>query len=317
MTIATINDPVALQKLTQPGGYLEYSKASNPQAAGAISPVPILVFPASLHTSGPSRVHPLDISDQLHCQSPASSPSLLANFVRINAGDSLTTSTNATSQLFYVLSGKGTTRFGDCEIPFRQGDLFTLPAGPDAIHTADSDSVFYWVNDAPLLQYLGVTPTAPRFQPTLYLREESRTALAEAAADSMAAQRSRISVLLTNQEFPQTLTITHVLWAMLGILPVGANQLPHAHKSVAVDLILDCKPGCYTLVSEKADADGNLINPVKVPWESGGAFVTPPGYWHSHHNESGEPAYLMPIQDAGLHTYLRTLDIQFHRLNVV
>ena len=39
--------------------------------------------------------------------------------------------------------------------------------------------------------------------------------------------------------------------------------------------------------------------------------MTPPGLWHSHHNESGAPAHLMPIQDAGLHTYLRTLDIHF------
>jgi hypothetical protein len=28
-------------------------------------------------------------------------------------------------------------------------------------------------------------------------------------------------------------------------------------------------------------------------------------------NESGEPAWLLPIQDAGLHTYLRSLDIRF------
>lgn len=26
------------------------------------------------------------------------------------------------------------------------------------------------------------------------------------------------------------------------------------------------------------------------------------GYWHSHHNESGEDAHVLPIQDAGLHT---------------
>jgi len=306
-----------LEGLTRSGGYLEYSKASNPQASGAISPVPILTFPASLHASGPSCILPLDISKQLKSEGPASSPTLMASFVRINAGDSLATSANATSQLFYVLSGSGLTRFGEHEIPYRQGDLFTLPTGPDAVHAAEVDTVFYWVNDSPLLQYLGVTPAAPRFPATLYLREESRAALAGAAADPMAAKRSRISVLLTNEEFPQTLTITHVLWAMLGILPIGANQLPHAHKSVALDLILDCKPGCYSLVSEKTDADGNLINPIKVPWESGGAFITPPGYWHSHHNESGEPAYLMPIQDAGLHTHLRTLDIQFHRLNAV
>ena len=51
--------------------------------------------------------------------------------------------------------------------------------------------------------------------------------------------------------------------------------------------------------------------PIRVDWETGGGFVTPPGLWHSHHNESGTPAHLLPVQDAGLHTYLRTLDIRF------
>ncbi|HLH28529.1 MAG TPA: cupin domain-containing protein, partial [Acidimicrobiales bacterium] len=58
---------------------------------------------------------------------------------------------------------------------------------------------------------------------------------------------------------------------------------------------------------------GRIVDPVRVDWESGGAFVTPPGLWHSHHNESEEPARLVPVQDAGLHTYLRSLDIRFAR----
>jgi gentisate 1,2-dioxygenase len=41
------------------------------------------------------------------------------------------------------------------------------------------------------------------------------------------------------------------------------------------------------------------------------AFTTPPGLWHSHHNESGADAYLVPVQDAGLHNYMRTLAITF------
>ena len=310
---ATIRDP----ELSRDGGYLEYTKAANPLASGAISTIPIVQFPASLHTSGTSRIIPLDISDQLGCPAPASSPSLLASFVRVEAKSSLATPNRATSHLFYTLRGRGVTHFGDTVIHYQSGDLITLPCGPDAIHTADEDTVFYWVNDEPILRYLGAIPTHAKFEPTLYAQEDSRAALDEAANDPLAGQRSRISVLLTNTHFPQTLTITHTLWAMLGILPVGANQLPHAHKSVALDLIIESKPGCFTLVSEKVDDQGNLIDPIKVPWESGGAFITPPGWWHSHHNESGQPAYLMPIQDAGLHTYLRTLDIQFHRSNVV
>ena len=46
-------------------------------------------------------------------------------------------------------------------------------------------------------------------------------------------------------------------------------------------------------------------------WKSGASFITPAGYWHSRHNESGEDAHVLPIQDAGLHTYLRTLDILY------
>lgn len=306
----------ALSELQRDGGYLEYTKAANPIASGSIAPIPIVQFPSSLHASGPSRVIPLDISQQLGCEGPASSASLLANFIRIQAGNSLALANGGTSHLLYAIHGQGSVAFGDLDIPYRTGDLITLPCGTEIVPRADDDTVFYWVNDEPLLRYLGVTPTRAQFRPTLYGREESRAALHEAASDALASQRSRISVLLTNAHFPQTLTITHVLWAMLGILPIGANQLPHAHKSVALDLILDCKPGCYTMVAERVDDDGNLIDPIKVPWEGGGAFITPPGWWHSHHNESGEPAYLMPIQDAGLHTYLRTLDIQFHRSNV-
>ncbi|MFN9437177.1 MAG: cupin [Planctomycetota bacterium] len=302
--------------LTQDGGYLEYTKAANPIGSGTIPPIPIVQFSADLHASGPSRMIPLDSSEALRCQSPASSASLLASFIRIRAGERLTTGNQATSHLLYAIQGTGSVNFGSECIPYRQGDLITLPCGPEPTYIADEESVFYWVNDEPLLRYLGVAPMVPRFRPTLYPREESRAALHEAAADAFAAQRSRVSVLLTNARFPQTLTITHVLWAMLGILPVGANQLPHSHKSVALDLILECKPGCYTLVSERVDEHGNLIDPIQVPWEGGGAFITPPGWWHSHHNESGEVAYLMPIQDAGLHTYLRTLDIQFHRSNL-
>ena len=41
------------------------------------------------------------------------------------------------------------------------------------------------------------------------------------------------------------------------------------------------------------------------------AFVTPPGFWHAHFNEGNQPSYVLPIQDAGLQTYLRSLDIRF------
>ncbi|HEX7443200.1 MAG TPA: hypothetical protein VF320_04905, partial [Acidimicrobiales bacterium] len=120
-----------------------------------------------------------------------------------------------------------------------------------------------------------------------------------------------VSILLGNAAQPQTLTVTHTLWAMLGVLPADRVQRPHRHQSVALDLITECAPGCYTLVGHDVDDRGRIVDPIRVEWEGAGAFVTPPGLWHSHHNESGRPAHLVPIQDAGLHTYLRSLDIRF------
>jgi hypothetical protein len=40
-------------------------------------------------------------------------------------------------------------------------------------------------------------------------------------------------------------------------------------------------------------------------------FITPPGWWHSHHNETDSAAWVLPMQDAGLYTHQRTLDIRF------
>ena len=135
--------------------------------------------------------------------------------------------------------------------------------------------------------------------------------MAEVEAHPDAASRNRVSILLGNAAHPRTMTVTHTLWAMLGVLPAERAQRPHRHQSVALDLITECAPGCYTLVGRVLDERGRIVDPIRVDWEGAGAFVTPPGLWHSHHNESGRPAHLVPIQDAGLHTYLRSLDIRF------
>jgi gentisate 1,2-dioxygenase len=57
--------------------------------------------------------------------------------------------------------------------------------------------------------------------------------------------------------------------------------------------------------------DNKIVDPIKMLWKKNHAFVTPPGWWHSHHNESNICARVFPVQDAGLHTYMETLDINF------
>lgn len=309
--MTTADKKIQLKSLIENGIYYEYTKAADPVGSGAISQIPFADFDSELHKTGCTRIIPLDISEKLGCEGPATSPALCANFVRILAGEALSTNFNATSQLFYVMYGSGLTEFDDINIPWKTGDFVVLPMGMETRHFADTDSAFYLIHDEPLLRYLGATANIQRFKPTLYTSEDSLRELDKVRKEADAVNRSRISVLLANKAMDQTLTVTHTLWAMLGVLPKGTVQLPHRHQSVALDLILDCVPGCYTLVGTRISAKGEIIKPTRVEWKPYSAFITPPGYWHAHYNESSGEAHLIPLQDAGLQTYLRTLDIKF------
>jgi gentisate 1,2-dioxygenase len=301
--------------------YHEYSTAADPVGSGAISPVPVARFSPQVHEGPGTRLVPLDLSASLGVAYPATGPALLAAFMVLEPEESLTTEPDATSELYHVLEGSGRTAFesaattgrpGGGTIAWGPGDFVTLPAGCTSRHTAGATrALLYRVTDAPLLAYLGVTPGPARFAPTRYDGATARARLAEVEAEPDAAGRNRVSILLGNAAHPRTMTATHTLWAMLGVLPADRAQRPHRHQSVALDLITDCAPGCYTLVGHEVDGGGRIVDPVRVDWEGAGAFVTPPGLWHSHHNESGRSAHLVPIQDAGLHTYLRSLDIRF------
>jgi len=302
--------PTVHQASSEQARFFDYRSAANPQQSGLIASVPFRSFSPDFFDQTGCDVLPLDLSEQLGCSGPATGPSLCANFVRLDRGEQRT-SAIATSQLFFITNGEGETQACGQTFQWSKGDMLVLPAGGDAIHTTHKKAGLYWVHDAPLLRYLGVEPAQARFEPSFYSHRDSKRHLEAIANSPNGARANRVSVLLGNSTFPQTRTITHTLWAMLGILPAGQIQRPHRHQSIALDFAVDCQPGCYTMIGTKLDANGMILNGHREDWVPGAAFVTPPGYWHSHHNESGEDAYVLPIQDAGLHTYLRTLDIAF------
>lgn len=210
-----------------------------------------------------------------------------------------------------MLSGRGVVAVDGRQVRWEKGDFLTLPTGTEAAFRADDDAAIYWVHDEPLLRHLGVRASEPRFRPTKYRGTDVVAELEHIASRPGANDKNRVGVLLANAEQEQTLTLTHVLWAMFGVLPPGQEQRPHRHQSVALDLILDAQPGCYTLLGTELDDRGRIADPIRVEWQAGGAFTTPPGMWHAHYNSSGAPAHLIPVQDAGLQTYLRSLDMQF------
>jgi len=222
----------------------------------------------------------------------------------------------ATSQAFYVIRGEGSSESEFGTTTWSEGDLFVLPnTSNEVVHRATGGAhggaALYWVTDEPLLRYLAVQPEGCKFQPTMWTKAMLLDRVEEIRHGAGAMELNRCGVLLGNEACPQTKTLTHVLWSLLNSLAPHSVQKPHRHNSVALDLAVSAKPGVYTLMSPSLDFEGNLVNPVRVDWVSGGVFVTPPGWWHSHHNESDAMAWVLPMQDAGLYTHQRTLDIRF------
>lgn len=236
-------------------------------------------------------------------------------------------------------------------VMWKAGDLFTLPAGALCVHVSSDvhalpampmteggaagagddptvsgeavaatagkagTAILYWVHDAPLLTYLGVTPSVSRFAPALYPCERLVAEVERIRAEPRAEHRNRLGILLSTKGdwAERTKTLTPTLWSLLNVIPAGVVQPPHKHNSVALDLAVRAPAagGVYTMMSSHLDEDGELVDPLRIEWKSGAAFVTPPGWWHSHHNETGEDAWVLPLQDAGLHTHMQTLDIVF------
>jgi gentisate 1,2-dioxygenase len=294
-------------RLSEEALYYEYTSAVNP----VMPPVPCELYKGELHRSGPTRIIPFDLSQTLECNGTATGPTVSACYLRICKGENLISSANASSQLFYVIRGKGLSKSEHGAIEWSEGDLFVLPMSGPINHIAHEDSAIYHVNDEPLISYLGAKPVSAKFPPTLYPAAAIMSELEKVDQQPGAKNRNRDAIILGNKTIKGIKSATHTLWAAVVLVGVGQIQRPHRHNSIAVDIVVSAEPGCYTLLGLAVDTAGNIINPQRVDWQPGSAFVTPPGLWHGHYNESGHPAMVIAVQEAGFYEYLRTLDIRF------
>lgn len=245
------------------------------------------------------------------------------------------TEINASSHLFYVLDGKCCftlreyvyvrgeeygelyTDVKDTIFIVEQGEIFICPAFTTLEITnmmENEKTEIYYVNDSPLLNYLGAEAEKPKFKPCVY----DQKFIQENLQNLSNPKNNRKGILLSNLDTEKigVNTITPTLWALYNELPANTKQRPHRHNSVALDLCITCTDSgnedVYTLMGGELDEEGNIINPTKMPWKRGVMFTTPPGLWHSHHNDSDTDAYVLPIQDAGLLLYQRILGIDLH-----
>ena len=305
------------EHLTKHARFFEYTTASDPIGSGIISPVKyVKEFGPELYETGETRIIPLDISEELktdYIPLPSPSPSRPLHQDSFRRHDThcppcdkrtilhcQRRRENRNGRRYDSLAER---RFFDFACRFRQPAYRSRRCSHLLHHRFTSPELFG-----------RKAVRNPAFnQLSTPLNSQKQNWLKRPPAPD-ARYRNRISVLLNNEIFDQTLTITHVLWAMFGIVPFPApDQAPHSQRVGGSRLSPPpAAPGTYTLVGSKIDpATKEIIDPKRIDWVTGKAFITPPGLWHSHHNESDEAAYIIPIQDAGLQTYLRTLDIQF------
>jgi gentisate 1,2-dioxygenase len=222
---------------------------------------------------------------------------------------------NATSHIFYIINGKCSINIDNVSESADSGDIVVTPrfSSLEIRNVSENELQIYYVNDSPLVNYLGNKAEKKIFKTAIY----KSTYLGQKLNELSNPLNNRKGILLSNKDTDALgiNTISPTLWALYNELPPNTVQKPHKHNSVALDLCIKCadSENIYTLIGDELDENGEILNPQKVCWKEGSMFITPPGLWHSHNNVGDSYAYILPIQDAGLLLYQRILGIVLQR----
>jgi gentisate 1,2-dioxygenase len=272
-----------------------------------LPPVPDMAFTAeparALDPATPTGLIACDISADLRCAFPATSPLVLARYARIRAGESLPTDFAASGVIIYVIQGSGQTLSGAETLAWDVGDVLVLPGGVAQTHTAhETDAVLWIVTNEPQLAFENLRPPAPGDAPTEavhYTGTEIRRQI-DLLYDVGRNEEIAGSALIFSAERQEaTRNILPTLTAAMNSLPAGAVQRPHRHNSVAVSLVI-AGDGCFSLIDGK-----------RKDWSAWATTITPPVAVHSHHNGGTKQALFLIIQDGGIFYHARAMGFAF------
>ena len=257
----------------------------------------------ALDPATPTGLIACDISDQLACAFPATTPLVLAQYARIRAGETLNTDFNASGVIAYVIAGAGTTRCAGETIVWNTGDLFILPGGEPATHTAtDSDAVLWVVTNEPQLAFENLRAPAQGQAPTdvvHYTGAEIARQIDLLYAVGRTEQIAGSALIFSAERQEATRNILPTLTAAMNSLPGGVVQRPHRHNSVAVSLVIKGER-CFSIIDGK-----------RKDWAPWATTITPPVSVHSHHNGGNEMALFLIIQDGGIFYHARAMGFEF------
>ena len=270
--------------------------------------IPAYVFRAerdrALSARTPTGLVPLDLSALLGLAYPATTPLILSRYARIRAGEALSTTFRASTELYHVIRGLGHDLHREPAIADLASRRHLLPAGRRGRHATwrAEDTVLWVTTNEPQLHFEGLQPPAPGaapIQPALYPMAEIRRRLLDVYLDPRGAAMPGKSINLGNVALEGSRTTTPSFTLALNSLLPGEAQRGHRHNAVAVTLVL-AGERCYSLI------DGE-----RAAWEPHTVMITPPTAFHSHHNEGDELALFLIVQDGGVYYHCRTMGFSY------
>jgi gentisate 1,2-dioxygenase len=245
---------------------------------------------------------PLDLSSSLDLDFPATTPLILARYGRIRGGETLRTRFTASGEIYYVIAGAGRTSWDGTALAWEAGDVFCLPGGAAASHTAGTDAVLWIVTNEPELAFGRAEPPArgnAPIDPVHYPADEILRQLERIHQLPPEKTQTGKAVTLANAKLDRDRTCTPSLTLAMNSLLPGESQRAHRHNAVAVTLVVQ-GTRCYSMVGG-----------TRVDWQRDAVMITPPTDMHSHHNEGDELALFLIVQDGGLYYHCRTMGFSY------
>lgn len=239
----------------------------------------------------------LDSSEALATPYPATSPLLLARYLRIRAGQRLETLRRASAEIHYVLRGAGVSHGHGADIAWGPGDVFCLPGGAEVVHEAGEDAVLFTVCNEPLLRFEALEPPRPgaaRVGPVHWPKHEIDSHFEAIIAREDSAEASGRALQLTSAAMAPASQPVPSMNLAINTLEPGKDQRPHRHNGVAITLAVQGE-GVHSMIEDE-----------RIDWSTGAVQVTPATELHSHHNRGPHRMVALIVQDEGLHFYTRT-----------
>jgi gentisate 1,2-dioxygenase len=126
----------------------------------------------------------------------------------------------------------------------------------------------------------------PKFKPAVWRYAAARTALDQAGEFVPVEQAERRNLIMVNPIEGNLYATTRNLVAAYQCVKGGETARTHRHTPAALRLVLEAKPGTYT-----------VVNGARVDMLPGDVVLTPSWSWHGHVNETDQTSFWIDFLD--------------------